>query len=133
MRSLCYVSGPSRKVIRANLPDRANNPSGSVQLEDIIGEEAAEQQRLTAAPAATMEETKKREEEEEEEGEKKKNYFPQSSPQRTPKNGILAKIKCSPRRGACSPSTKGERIRHSSRHKEDKLVDSNQHDGHPMT
>ncbi|XP_076063159.1 Niemann-Pick type C-1a isoform X2 [Oratosquilla oratoria] len=39
--------GPSRKVVKANLPDRAANPSGSVQLEDMIAEEEQEKQCLT--------------------------------------------------------------------------------------
>ena len=38
------------------MPDRANNPSGSVQLEDMIGEETTEKQRLTKSTSSAGEE-----------------------------------------------------------------------------
>ena len=34
------------QVVKSAMPDRANNPSGSVQLEDIIGDEPSEKQAL---------------------------------------------------------------------------------------
>lgn len=47
--------GPSKKVVKSSLPDRANNPSGSVQLDDIQGDEADDQYnqkpRKATAPA----------------------------------------------------------------------------------
>lgn len=42
--------GPFKNVIRVNLPDKTANPSGSVQLEDMIGDEH-EKQCLTAKPS----------------------------------------------------------------------------------
>ena len=36
--------GPNRKVVKCTLPDRTQNPSGSVQLDDITGEEGDEHQ-----------------------------------------------------------------------------------------
>ena len=35
------------------MPDRANNPSGSVQLEDMVGDEIHEKQRLTKSSSVT--------------------------------------------------------------------------------
>ncbi|XP_045599386.1 NPC intracellular cholesterol transporter 1 [Procambarus clarkii] len=44
--------GPSRKVVRSNMPDRTANPSGSVQLEDMIDDQ--EKQCLTATHTASV-------------------------------------------------------------------------------
>ncbi|KAK3863989.1 hypothetical protein Pcinc_030288, partial [Petrolisthes cinctipes] len=43
--------GPSKKVVRASrMPDRAHNPSGSVQMDDMVGEDQdQEKQCLTSA------------------------------------------------------------------------------------
>lgn len=45
--------GPSRKLVRSNMPDRTANPSGSVQLEDMIGDDQ-EKQCLTATHTASV-------------------------------------------------------------------------------
>ncbi|MPC37079.1 Niemann-Pick C1 protein [Portunus trituberculatus] len=45
--------GPSRRVVRSNMPDRAANPSGSVKLEDMIVDDQ-ERQCLTATHTATI-------------------------------------------------------------------------------
>ncbi|KAG0712534.1 NPC intracellular cholesterol transporter 1 [Chionoecetes opilio] len=45
--------GPSKRVVRSNMPDRAANPSGSVQLEDMIADDQ-ERQCLTATHTATI-------------------------------------------------------------------------------
>lgn len=44
--------GPSRRVVRSNMPDRAANPSGSVQMEDMIDDQ--ERQCLTGTHTATI-------------------------------------------------------------------------------
>ncbi|KAK7069420.1 hypothetical protein SK128_009652 [Halocaridina rubra] len=45
--------GPYRKVVRSNMPDRTANPSGSVQLEDMVGEDQ-ERQCLTGKHTASI-------------------------------------------------------------------------------
>lgn len=45
--------GPSRKVVRSNMPDRTANPSGSVQMEDMIGDDQ-EKQCLTSKHTASI-------------------------------------------------------------------------------
>lgn len=44
--------GPSRKVVHSNMPDRTANPSGSVQLEDMIDDQ--EKQCLTTTHTASV-------------------------------------------------------------------------------
>lgn len=45
--------GPYRKVVRSYLPDRAANPSGSVQMEDMVGDDQ-ERQCLTGKHTASI-------------------------------------------------------------------------------
>uniref|UniRef100_A0A6A7FZJ5 Niemann-Pick C1 protein-like n=4 Tax=Hirondellea gigas TaxID=1518452 RepID=A0A6A7FZJ5_9CRUS len=42
---LSFVGPRRKKIVKACLPDRANNPSGSVQLDDIQGDENEEQEQ----------------------------------------------------------------------------------------
>ncbi|RXG72798.1 Niemann-Pick C1 protein [Armadillidium vulgare] len=115
--------GPSRKVIRANLPDRANNPSGSVQLEDMIGDEP-EQENLTEGSngivrvGPTVEKLQKP---------KKSSPKKTSSPKPTiQKNRSPLKKQLSLTKGKkkTSPEKLNDKINHNSCREENKMVDS---------
>ncbi|XP_042239524.1 NPC intracellular cholesterol transporter 1-like [Homarus americanus] len=84
--------GPSRKVVHSNMPDRTANPSGSVQMEDMIGDDQ-EKQCLTATHTACVNNVPK--------SSTSSNSVTSSTPCNSNKNTLgSAQVKNSPKKGS---------------------------------
>lgn len=85
--------GPSRRVVRSNMPDRAANPSGSVKLEDMIVDDQ-ERQCLTATHTATINTAPPKS------SSSSSGSYHSSTLDNPKKNSLTSSVKSSPRKGS---------------------------------